>query len=564
MRFCVAISLLVLGTGGAACTSMDAGGPARDESKSAGKADGLGDGGAATAVTIKEPNVYVGNWFTAGAYQNFEGQGWTFNEMAEFLHTWIGPRLMPVDWFRALRTADGRTLVDPSLLSEYGFTVTKSPSGDWPRGFFTNFNAGFDSQGASVGHTCGACHVSTINYNGTTLTVVGTAGRQDFSGYVRRIYQELEDTLNDPVRWDAFDAEVNPKEFYYAVALNIFVRRYLYGADAFRGAGGFEHLHPVADGPGRADATGHLGLAFSMQRASGTYGLKPPPEGVPAAAAPVSIPALWGTASHDYTHYTGAFRSPLVRDLMNAAGWDTEYHPPYDFNVDFPLLPYADNADAVEKLESPAWPEAVFGAIDVPLATEGRAIYQAQCASCHEGTWSGDELKLSYVDVDEVGTDPAAADYVMNARIDASWIAPQFVNASPLDVAAYVGERMFEDSAAAVGITANQREIYTRGRPFETRRVRAYKARPLDGIWATAPYLHNGSVATLDDLLRPPAQRAVNFWVSPDAEYDPVHVGFESVSGVGFLFDTTIPGNSNAGHTYGTALDTADREALIE
>ena len=294
------------------------------------------------------------------------------------------------------------------------------------------------------------------------------------------------------------------------------------------------------------------------------YGLKPPPLTVPAAAAPVSIPPLWGTASHDYTHYTGAFRSPLVRDLMNAATWTTEIHPPYSFAVDFDFVPYADNADSVEMLESPAWPEAVFGAIDMPRAVAGRAIYEAQCASCHEGTWAGDELKLSYIDVNVVGTDPAAADYVMNARIDASWIAPQFKNASPLDVAAYVGERMFEDSVAGMSLTEERRKIFTRGRSFETRRVRAYKARPLDGIWATAPYLHNGSVPNLDGLLRPAAERASGFWVSPDAEYDPVLVGFESKPNEGFFFDTTLPGNSNSGHAYGTTLTATERAELVE
>lgn len=89
-------------------------------------------------------------------------------------------------------------------------------------------------------------------------------------------------------------------------------------------------------------------------------------------------------------------------------------------------------------------------------------------------------------------------------------------------------------------------------------RTLAYKARPLNGIWATAPYLHNGSVRTLNDLLLPPSQRPRRFWVG-NSEFDPVAVGFVDErpdSGFGSQFTTHDPdgrpirGNSNAGHDY--------------
>jgi hypothetical protein len=94
--------------------------------------------------------------------------------------------------------------------------------------------------------------------------------------------------------------------------------------------------------------------------------------------------------------------------------------------------------------------------------------------------------------------------------------------------------------------------------------VLAYKARPMDGIWATAPYLHNGSVPTLRDLFAPPASRPKTFYVG-SREFDPVNVGYSTAAGPGlFLFDTAIPGNSNSGHTWGTNLSPADVDALIE
>ena len=92
----------------------------------------------------------------------------------------------------------------------------------------------------------------------------------------------------------------------------------------------------------------------------------------------------------------------------------------------------------------------------------------------------------------------------------------------------------------------------------------AYKARPLDGIWATAPYLHNGSVPTLRALLMKPALRPKTFFVG-SRDFDPVNVGFDTASGPDrFLFDTSIAGNSNAGHDWGTSLTNGDLEALLE
>jgi hypothetical protein len=93
----------------------------------------------------------------------------------------------------------------------------------------------------------------------------------------------------------------------------------------------------------------------------------------------------------------------------------------------------------------------------------------------------------------------------------------------------------------------------------------SYKARPLNGIWATAPYLHNGSVPNLAQLLLPPAQRIKQFYVG-SREFDPAHVGFiTSQTSGAYLYDTTVAGNSNSGHDYGTAaLTSSQRLDLLE
>ncbi|MFN3287243.1 MAG: di-heme-cytochrome C peroxidase, partial [Sphingomonadaceae bacterium] len=100
-----------------------------------------------------------------------------------------------------------------------------------------------------------------------------------------------------------------------------------------------------------------------------------------------------------------------------------------------------------------------------------------------------------------------------------------------------------------------------------------YKARPLNGIWATAPYLHNGSVPTLHDLLLPPDQRPARFWLGT-REYDPVRVGYRTdreAPGQRFEFVTKdeagrwIDGNGAQGHVYGVdRLSERERAALLE
>ena len=114
--------------------------------------------------------------------------------------------------------------------------------------------------------------------------------------------------------------------------------------------------------------------------------------------------------------------------------------------------------------------------------------------------------------------------------------------------------------------------------PNELRGELAYKVRPLNGIWATPPYLHNGSVPTIDDLLGDPEKRPPTFYLG-SREYDPVKLGYKTDPITnGFKFDTSIRGNSNRGHEFrkdfrkdkeikgviGPELSEGDRKALIE
>jgi hypothetical protein len=112
---------------------------------------------------------------------------------------------------------------------------------------------------------------------------------------------------------------------------------------------------------------------------------------------------------------------------------------------------------------------------------------------------------------------------------------------------------------------------------------KVYKARPLGGVWATAPYLHNGSVPNLYEMLLPADRRTKRFFISR-MNFDPVLVGLvkEKMADQGFWFDTSIPGNLNIGHEFragyggygpgavpspgviGPELNDKEREALVE
>jgi hypothetical protein len=98
--------------------------------------------------------------------------------------------------------------------------------------------------------------------------------------------------------------------------------------------------------------------------------------------------------------------------------------------------------------------------------------------------------------------------------------------------------------------------------------VPKYEARVMEGIWAAAPYLHNGSVPTLAELLKPASERVASFEIGP--AYDIVNVGLSvEQSKFDYTLNTTDcsdlhSGNSRCGHEYGTQLKPDEKNALLE
>ena len=98
-------------------------------------------------------------------------------------------------------------------------------------------------------------------------------------------------------------------------------------------------------------------------------------------------------------------------------------------------------------------------------------------------------------------------------------------------------------------------------------KTNGYQAVPLDGIWLRGPYLHNGSVPNLHDMLEPEDIRTKVFYRGYDV-VDPVNIGFDTQSAeaqrLGDKFDTSVKGNGNQGHLYGTTLPVNDKKSLLE
>jgi hypothetical protein len=240
------------------------------------------------------------------------------------------------------------------------------------------------------------------------------------------------------------------------------------------------------------------------------------------------------------------------------------------------------------RLRAPIWDERWLPAIDRTRVERGRAVFDEMCAHCHgphfydarELQATPDkpiEWRLVVVPTHEIGTDPQVVDDFLDYRYDASALDPANPYLKSIDggrALALVTEQVIERVYRDLGVDSLERWVLDGwGRGIETRSERGYKSRPLHGIWATAPYLHNGSVPNLWEMLVPEERRSPVFWVGT-RRFDPVRVGFEPTDSVGhFRFDTSIPGNHNTGHQFrddggagviGRALTDEERWDVIE
>jgi len=233
------------------------------------------------------------------------------------------------------------------------------------------------------------------------------------------------------------------------------------------------------------------------------------------------FPSLWNQQSREgmHLHWDGNNTSLDERNLSAALGAGVT-----PVTVDYASIQRVH--DWILTLPPPRFPFPV----DPGRSARGKKIFDGECARCHSlaGSRTG-----TVEDIASVGTDP----YRLNSYTYT--LATSQASLFPDDV------HRFQHFAKTSG----------------------YANVPLDGIWARAPYLHNGSVPTLADLLEPPADRPRIFARGYDV-YDQHRVGFVSDSpearAGGSIYDTTTPGNGNGGHLYGTNLSGDQKQDLLE
>jgi hypothetical protein len=321
----------------------------------------------------------------------------------------------------------------------------------------------------------------------------------------------------------------------------------------------------------------------------------------------VHFPRIWNASWFDWVQYNGSIEQPMVRNAGEAMGVAAGVN----FSVGTPGL-YASTVrvDEITKMEQllagaqpdaehgfsglrpPKWPENILPPINKPLAAQGAALYQQLCQSCHlppvdsaefwaSPKWQAPNaageryLHVELVDISHIGTDPAQATDMKNRKL----VLPAGLELGSNDFGPALGNvvenvvnHWYDSQNPKTPEADRDRMNGNRGNGIQA--PLAYKVRPLNGIWATPPYLHNGSVPTLYALLSPVAERPQKFTLGV-REYDPVNVGYRNDPlHNGFVLDTALRGNFNTGHEFtddtshpgviGRALSPAERLAVVE
>ncbi|SEM95121.1 Cytochrome C oxidase, cbb3-type, subunit III [Stigmatella aurantiaca] len=382
---------------------------------------------------------------------------------------------------------------------------------------FTKQTVGFPR----VGLNCAACHTSSYRKSesdGRPTLVTGGAGQSfDAQGYLRFLFA----CADDP----RFTADILLPQIERVYPLSFMERqlyRYLLIPATRRELLKQKELYSWMDsrpdwGRGRVDPFNPVKFVILGIPEDGTLGNS-------------DMMPLWALKDRPGKAYHWDGLNPVMREVVIGSAI-ADGAPPKVINRPDVQANLRRVQAFLQELPAPKYPFAV----DEALKEQGRAIYAASCASCHGPKGQGTD---QIIPISEVGTD------------------------------AHRLEMWTSQAAQAY-------DQYTAGYSWELtsfRKELGYLAAPLKGLWLRAPYLHNGSVPTLKDLLEPVSQRPSSFFRGNDV-YDPENVGFVSdqpqVHRNGgtlplFRFDTTVPGNSNQGHVYGVDLPSDAKRALLE
>ena len=546
---------------------------------------------------------------------------WSPQEQQAFYTTDQGSRIIPILWFLALNKADGSALFAADGLARYGYLANpKSAMNPWglPVGFMVANDIAAYGERPTLAMNCAACHTRQIMVEGRPVRIDGGPAIADFYGFLSDLDAAMQVVVSGG-GFDDFAHRVLGSKYTAAGAAALKAEVEAWYADYgpfIKAALPERHWGPI-----RLDA---FGMIFN--RLSGLdLGL---PENIRKADAPVRYPFLWNASRQDKTQWNGAAVNGLYtlgmgRNLGQVFGVFGRFKPVRDVPlpglVNFAGPNNSANFRNLQKLETliaklpaPRYPLP----IDRDLAKKGEALFVSeQCRNCHwpvpgrfKGTWA---TPLTVEDTDSRMFVNAQAKVNAIGLLEGVSV-PQLFGPDPLTPTAgqidvlrtSVGNTLLEElsrdpdgvlqavltdlrtltipqargrlGTAAIPTPGVAPQAFLQSQMRDLYRLvgldqrgAAYEARVLSGIWAAAPYLHNGSVPNLWALLQKPVDRPKSFMLGSN-EFDLKNVGLNTtISPFNFTYlavscNMINDGNSNCGHLWGTNLSDDDKWALIE
>ena len=506
-------------------------------------------------------------------------QGWSEAMQAGFWYSGDGSMIVPYDYFLILEQADSTELFRSDENIER-LRYIPIPTSKWnpdgmPVGFAKNYNS-LDKR-HWVALSCAGCHATKISYQGTSMVVNGAATMGDFQMMMQELEEAMLATLHNDEKFERFAKKLLADNYNFEASEAL--RKDLKEKTELQV--NFNHINrtPTKFGYGRVDA-----FAYAYNNIGVNF-LGIEDNHIPGVA-PANYNFIWGTAQSNVLQWNGSAPNnapilPIFRVLGDVwgGGGKANLHTgkwPLGYKSSANFKGLGDMLSWVKDLQSPKWPEFILPKIDQAKAQVGATLYQQHCVSCHALKLTRDEQMQTYnavmVPQKEVGTDRAELVLIEESVQKTGML-------EGMKSLYFGGEVMGEATPAknllnltSVGVIIRNPidtviqgfRGYTgvKGDPSED--LYQYKARPLNGIWATAPYLHNGSVPNLYQLLLPSSDRDDVFYVG-NREFDPVNVGQKTSKQEGlFEFDTHLYGNSNSGHEYASSLSDKERFELIE
>lgn len=441
---------------------------------------------------------------------------------------------------------------------------------DVPLGLVATKDAGYIDM---AGLTCAACHVGAIKFSNEWYYVAGALSYMSVNIFFSDLIRSIAATLANPAEFDALWEKVAADEGFDVNDLgdvNLLSKDELENAlktqtlltsnltdayptvEAINSKGKlYAHLvvrlsQMISKAKGADDsASSPLGTSNPWATTRTLFGREfanLSSDKLKNVGGVITAPDIFGYQNRQNIFWAQATNSLLERNLAQGVAllgdvdWKT---------FETTLSPHGLQKIESEEISPPSWP-SWLGEVDLSLAQQGCEIYKVKCSTCHDY----DKTTMFAYRTYDVGTDPLYCEGVTSSVGDKFASIPDIVR--PV--------------ASAVSVSALEREPYDQdGRfPVEWKTMQCNKlpARSLEGIWVTGPFLHNGSVRTIKQLLQPAGQREKTFRVGSH-EFDQLEIGYLSLDNdITSIVDTTVPGLSNVGHEF--VVGENERTSVLE